>query len=347
MNNSPSSAALQQEVPPSAQVLGIITASWTSAAVYVAAKLGIADLLADGPKSTEYLAVATSTHELSLYRALRAIASVGIFTENDGRTFANTPMSETLRSDHPNTVRDLTIWLGDPEHWNAYGEFMHSVKTGEPAWDKHHGEPVFQYLFKTNPALGDIFNRAMTSYSHQTIGPLLEAYDFSGASVIADIAGGFGHLLGAVLEKNPNVKGVLFDLPEVLEGAPKMLESYGVTDRVELVSGDFTEAIPVVADVYILKHIIHDWYDEKDRIILGNIRDNMPEGAKVLIIETVIPTGNDPHFSKIIDLEMLAAPGGMERTAEEFENLLNSSGLKLTRIIPTQGLMSIIEAVKA
>ena len=336
-----------QELPPDAQLLSILTTAWTSAAIYVTAKLGIADLLKDGPKSVEYLSVATSTHDGSLYRVLRAVASAGVFTEKDGKAFDNTPMSETLRSDYPNSLRDLAIWINEPEHWKVYGDLMHCVKTGQPAWDKTHGEPVFPYLFKTNTELGGIFNKAMTSLSHQAIGPLLEAYDFSSANVIADIAGGLGHLLGAILAAYPESTGILFDLPEVLQGAPEMLKSYGVADRVELISGDFTQDIPVVADVYILKHIIHDRYDDNNQIILGNIRKNMPDDAKVLIIETIVPEGNDPHFSKIIDLEMLAAPGGMERTALEFESLLGKSGLELNRIIPTNGLMSIIEAVKA
>ena len=342
-----SAAAAPGQLPPDAQLLSIVSSAWTSAAVYVTAKLGIADLLKDGPKSVEFLSVATSSHEHSLYRVLRAVASAGVFTELEGRKFANTPMSETLISDHPNSVRDLTIWINEPEHWKVYGDLMHSVKTGEPAWDKTHGEPVFPYLFKTNTELGEIFNRAMTSYTHQTTAPLLEAYDFSSANIIADIGGGLGHLLGAVLQANHYATGVLFDLPEVLGGAPEMLKSCGVSDRVELVGGDFTEDIPVVADIYMLKHIIHDWYDDKDQVILGNIRNNMPDTSKILIIETVVPEGNDPHFSKIIDLEMLAAPGGMERTAKEFEELLEKSGLRLNRITPTNGLMSIIEAVKA
>ena len=344
---SSQTAPAPHQLPPDAQVLSIVSSAWTSAAIYVVAKLGIADLIDSEPKSCEFLSVATSTSEQALYRVLRAVASAGIFTEVGDRTFAHTPMSETLRADHPNSVRDLTIWINEPEHWKVYGELMHSVKTGQPAWDKYHGEPVFPYLFKTNTELGEIFNRAMTSYSHQAIAPLLEAYDFSQAKVVADIAGGFGHLLGAVLKANPEANGVLFDLPEVLEGAPKMLESYSVTDRVELVSGDFTAEIPVKADVYMLKHIIHDWYDDKDEVILRNIRENMADDSKILIIETVVPEGNDPHFSKIIDLEMLAAPGGKERTAKEYETLLEKSGLKLTRIIPTKGLLSIIEAVKA
>jgi hypothetical protein len=347
MTITSAAATAPQQLPPDAQLLGLVSSAWTSAAVFVAAKLGIAGLLKDGPKSIEYLSVATSTHDHSLYRTLRAVASAGVFTELEGKTFANTPMSETLRSDHPNSVRDLTIWINEPEHWKVYGDLMHSVKTGEPAWDKTHGEPVFTYLFKTNPELGGIFNKAMASFSHQTIVPLVEAYDFSSAEVIADIGGGLGHLLGAVLNTNEAATGVLFDMPEVLQGAPEMLRSCGVADRVEIMSGDFTDDIPVVADVYILKHIIHDWYDDKNRVILGNIRNNMPDSSKILIIETIVPEGNDPHFSKIIDLEMLAAPGGMERTSKEFEELLISSGLKLNRVIPTKGMMSVIEAVKA
>ena len=342
-----SAATAPEQLPPDAQLLSIVSTAWTSAAIYVTAKLGIADLLKDGPKTVDYLSVATSTHEHSLYRVLRAVASVGVFTEQDGRSFANTPMSETLRSDLQNSVRDLVVWINEPEHWKIYGDLMHSVKTGEPAWDKTHGEPVFPYLFKTNTELGAIFNKAMTSYTHQTTAPLLEAYDFSSANVIADIGGGLGHLLGAVVQANQHATGVLFDLPEVLQGAPAMLRSFGVSGRVELVRGDFTQDIPVVADIYMLKHIIHDWYDEKNQVILGNIRNNMPDAAKILIIETVVPGGNDPHFSKIIDLEMLAAPGGMERTAKQFEELLEKSGLRLNRIIPTKGMMSIIEAVKA
>ena len=336
-----------EQLPPDAQLLQLVAGAFVSQAVYVAAKLGIADLLADGPKSVEYLAVATSTDNRSLYRVLRSLASVGAFTETEDKTFANTPMTESLRSDNPRSTRDLTIWMGEPKHWNVYGELMHSVKTGKPAWDYVHGEPVFPYLFHTNPELGEIFNRAMTSYSHQSIGPVLEAYDFSGATTVADIAGGHGHLLAAVLAVNPEAKGVLFDVDVVLEGAPKMMEAYGVSDRVELVRGDFFSAIPVKADIYMLKHIIHDWYEDNCQRILRNIRENMAEDGKVLIIEAVVLEGNTPDFSKIIDLEMLLSPGGVERMPSEYEQLLADSGLKLTRIIPTQGPMSIIEAVKA
>src|SRR5262245_9668380 len=345
--NETAAARAPEQLPPDAQLLQLVSGAFVSQAIYVAAKLGIADILADGPRDVKYLAETTATAERSLYRLLRASASVGTFAETGNKVFTNSRMSETLRSDNPRSTRDLTIWLGEEPHWRVYGEMLHSVKTGKPAWDKVHSEPVFPYLFETNIELGEIFNRAMTSYSHQSIGPVLAAYDFSNAGTVADIAGGHGHLLAAVLAANPNAKGVLFDLPAPLEGAAPMAERYGVADRVEFVAGDFFSEIPVEADIYLLKPIIHDWYEDKCQTILENIRANMPDDGKVLIIEAVIPEGNDPHFGKIIDLEMLVSPGGVERTPSEFEKLLADSGFKMTRIIPTMGPMSIIEAVKA
>ena len=345
--NETAAAPAPVQLPPDAELLQLVGGAFISQAIYVAAKLGIADILADGPRDAKYIAEKTATHVRSLYRLLRACASVGAFTELDNTQFANTPMTETLRSDHPRSTRDLTIWMGEEPHWRVYGELLYSVKTGEPAWDKVHGEPVFPYLFSTNIELGEIFNRAMTSYSHQSMGPVLQAYGFSTAGRIADIAGGYGHLLATILAANPNAKGVLFDLPAVLDGATEMLERHGVTDRVQLVEGDFFASIPVRADIYMLKHIIHDWYEDKCQTILRNIRENMPDDGKVLIIEAVVPEGNEPHFGKIGDLEMLVSPGGVERTAAEFQQLLADSGFRLNRIIPTMGPMSIIEAVMA
>ena len=346
-NTTASTAMAPQELPPDVQVLQLVSGAFVSAAIYTAAKLGIADVLADGPQTVSHIASELGTDERSTYRLLRSLASVGAFSETEPYRFANTPMTETLRSDVPGSTRDVTIWMGEPDHWNVFGHLIHSVKTGQPAWDHVHGEPVFPYLFETNKPLGQIFNRAMTSVSHQVIGAVLDAYDFSDARTVADIGGGYGHVLAGILKANPKANGVLFDLPVVLDGAREMMESHGVADRVELVGGDFFTEIPVSADIYVLKYIIHDWSDEKNQSILKNIHANMPDDGKVLIVETVVPEGNEPHFSKIIDLEMLMAPGGLERTEAEFEKLLQDSGFRLTRIIPTQGMMSIIEAVKA
>ncbi|MEO7538490.1 MAG: methyltransferase, partial [Pyrinomonadaceae bacterium] len=282
-----------------------------------------------------------------LYRLLRTLASLGVFTEVGDRTFANTPASETLLTDSPTSMRAMILMIGDPEHARVINDLEYSVRTGKPAWDHVHGVPVFEYFFETNKELGDIFNQAMTSGSHAQIAAVLPAYDFSGFGTIADIAGGHGHLLGGILQKYEKAKGILFDLGVVLAGAPDMLRSYGVQDRVELVEGDFFSEIPVAADAYMLKHIIHDWDDDKCETILGNIRRSMPDDGRVLIIDAVIPPGDQPHPGKLLDLEMLIAPGGLERTAAEFESLLKNSGLELTRIVPTHSPVSIIEGRKA
>jgi len=333
--------------PPEAIIMMHVTGGFVAQAVHTAASLNIADHLAAGPRSTDDLAAETQTDTQALYRVLRALASVGVFTEVGDKTFANTPVSETLREDSPTSQKAMVLMIGDPEHGRVINDMLYSVRTGKPAWEHVHGMPVFEYAYGENRQFGDLFNQAMTSFSRQTIPAILASYDFSGAVTIADIAGGVGHLLGAVLQKYPAARGVLFEIPQLLESAPPMLDSYGVTDRVELVAGDFVESIPVKADLYMVKHIIHDWYDDKCQKILGNIRESMPDDARVLILDAVIPPGNDPHPGKILDLEMLISPGGMERTTGQFEALLGGSGFRLVRIIPTLSPVSIVEAVKA
>jgi hypothetical protein len=345
MSEQTQTAPAGHDMPPAAQLLQIATGMFPAAAVFVAAKLGIADLLAKGPKTAAELADSTDSDADALYRALRGIASIGVFHEGEGRTFSNTPMSELLR-DTPGSARDLVLWMSEEPHWRVYGYLLYSVQTGKTAWDLVHGEPCFDSLFGSMKELGHTFNKAMSSFSQQTVPAILEAYDFSGAATIADIAGGYGHVLGAVLQKYPEAKGVLFEVPQVLDGAPAMLDSYGVRDRVTLMPGDFVESIPVTADIYMLKHIIHDWYDDKCEKILGNIRASMPPDAKLLILDAVVPPPGVPHFSKFLDLEMLMLPGGMERDAAQFESLLTRSGFKMTRIIPTQSSISIVEAKK-
>lgn len=319
---------------------------FVSQALYAATELKIADYLAAGSRPVSELAASSGSHERSLYRLLRTLASVGIFAEVSDREFENTPMSALLISSAPNNSRALVQWMMHPEHWKVYSGMLDSVREGRTVWEDYHHEPVFDYLFKTNKPLGDIFNQAMASFSQVTIPAILSSYDFSAARVIADIAGGYGHLLGAILKDNPQARGFLFDLSPVLEGAPSMLASYGVEDRAELVAGSFLESIPVVADIYVLKHIIHDWYDETNETILQNIRSSMPDDAKILIIDSVIPPGNGPHPGKVLDLEMMMVPGGVERTEAEFATLLQNSGLKLSKIIPTPSPVSIVEAVK-
>lgn len=347
MTDQHSAAAAAHELPPEAQIMKFMAGGFVAQAIYIAAKLGIADLLASGEKTAAELASSTQTDERSLYRLLRAIASVGVFTEISDRTFANTPASETMLASSKASLRPMVMMIGHPEHGRVINDMEYSVRTGKPAWEHVHGVPVFKYFFEVNKEFGDIFNQAMTAGSHSQIEAVLASYDFSGIGTLADIAGGHGHLLGGILQKYPSMKGVLFDLGTVLAGAPAMLDSYGVRDRVELVEGDFFTEIPVAADAYILKHIIHDWYDDNCEKILGCIRKSMPDDGRVLIVDAVIPPGNDPHPGKMLDLEMLISPGGVERTAAEFETLLANSGFRLTRIIPTPAPVSIVEAVKA
>lgn len=346
MNNSNEEAAAQPSppMPPGAFLTQIAFGAMMTQALYVVAKLGVADLLAAGPRNVSELAAETATHERSLYRVMRSLASVGVFAETAPKVFSNTPYSEPLRSDVHGSMRSGAIFMGEEWHWRVWGNMEHSVRTGEPAWGHAHGSEVFEY-FAANPRQAEIFNGAMTDMSVGTAPPVVEAYDFGGFRKLVDIAGGHGYLLSQILKATPGLKGVLFDLPQVVEGAPALLEREGVSERVERVAGDFFASVPA-ADAYVMKHIIHDWDDERCVTILSNIRRAMEPGAKVLIVETVVPEDDRPHYSKLLDLEMLTSPGGAERTAEEYAALLARAGLRLTRITPTRSPFSIIEATE-
>ncbi|MFL6210165.1 MAG: methyltransferase [Pyrinomonadaceae bacterium] len=345
-HTSASATAATQTPPPEAVLTQMAFGALMTQALYVAAKLGIADLLAEKPQPVSQLAAATSTHERALYRVLRSLASAGIFQETEPQVFALTPLAEPLRSDAPNSMRNGVIFMGEAWHWQVWGDLMHSVRTGQTAWGHTHGAEVFDY-FGTHAAEAEIFNRAMTDMSMGTAPTVVAAYDFSECRTLADIAGGHGYLLAQVLKANPHLRGILFDVPPVIAGAPALLAQEGVVERVEQVSGDFFAAVPAGADAYMMKHIIHDWDDARATKILQHIHAAMPADGRVLIVETVVPEGNGPHYSKLLDLEMLASPGGIERTAAEYGALLAAAGLRLTRIIPTASPYSIIEAVKA
>lgn len=338
-NNQPNNANIP---PPEAILSQMLFGALMQQGIYVAAKLGIADLLAQKPQTAVELAAATETHAPSLYRVLRTLASAGIFAENSDNKFELTPVAALLRQDAPNSMRDLALLLGGEWHWRIFSELKHSVKTGETAQAKVFGNELFEYLAQ-NPQDAETFNRAMTSHSLAAVPAIVEAYDFSGAGKVADIAGGHGILLAGVLKANPQVQGILFDLPSVIEGAGEWLEIEGVGNRVELAAGDFFESVPEGADAYLMKHIIHDWDDEHSIKILQNIGTAMNENGKVLITEMVIPEGNEPSPSKILDLQMLIGTGGKERTKSEYEKLLEASGFRLTRIVPTKSPLSVIE----
>jgi hypothetical protein len=343
-SNAAATTATAQPTPPEV-ITQLAFGALMSQALYVAAKLGVADLLAEKPQPVSALAAATSTNERALYRVLRSLSSIGIFKETGTKVFSLTPLAELLRSDAHGSLRNGVIFAGEEWHWRVWGNLLYSVQTGKSAWGRVHGAEVFDY-FAANQEQSEIFNRAMTDGS-TAIAPLVaEAYDFSGINRLADIAGGHGYLLAQILKANPNLKGILFDVPPVIAGASSLLEEEGVDGRVEKVSGDFFASVPKGADAYIMKHIIHDWDDERAQRILQNINAAMSPEGKVLIVEVVVPEDNEPHYSKLLDLEMLVSPGGVERTATEYRELLAAAGLRLTSIIQTKSPYSIIEAVK-
>lgn len=332
------------EASPPQQLDQMISGYWISQAIYAAAKFNIADHLIDGPKSIEQLAEATSTNADALYRLLRALASVGIFAEGEPRHFALTPLAEPLQSDVPGSKRALALMAGD-EQFRTWAEIEYSIQTGKTAFDKAFGKPIFEYLSE-NPDKARIFDAAMVGIHGRESDIVLSAYDFSGVGVLADIGGGNGSQISQVLNRNSDLKGILFDLPHVIERAKNPIESAGLLDRCELVGGSFFESVPEGADIYLMRHIIHDWDDEKSLTILRNCHQAMSANTKLLIVESVIPPGNDPFGGKFLDLVMLLIPGGKERTAEEYRALLDQAGFELTQVIPTTSEVSIIEAVK-
>ena len=323
-------------------MLQIISGFWISRAVYVIAKLGIPDLLKSGPKTAEELASATSTHAPSLFRILRALVSVGVLSAAEGGRFAQTPLSETLVT-VPGSLRWFAVSELGQEHYPAWGNLMHSVKTGEIAFDNFFGVDVWKY-FQQNPEDAAIFNNSMSNMTAAANEAITSRYDFSQFGTIVDVGGGHGGLITSILQQHPEVKGILFDAVEVIEGARPKIEAAGLADRLETVAGDFFKSVPAGGDAYIMKWIIHDWDDEKSKTILRNCRNRMQPNGKLILVDCVVPESNEPHFSKFIDLNMLVMTGGKERTEQEFAQLLAAAGFKLLRVIPTDLPTSIVEA---
>jgi len=336
----------ESAAPPQFAMLQMITGFWVSRAIYVAAKLGLADLVKDSPKTADELARLTGTHSPSLYRALRALASVGVFTEDGQGRFAQTPLSETLRSDTPGSLRAMAIVELGQEHFPAWGNLMHSVRTGEIAFDNLFKQSAWEY-YAGNPEDASNFNESMRGLTEMVNMAVLDSYDFSGADKLVDVAGGTGGLISAILAAHPRMRGVLFDLPHVIAEAGPLLDAAGVRDRCEISTGDFFRSVPEGGDAYVMKWIIHDWDDEKSTAILKNIHRAMNKKGKLLLIEMVVLEGNQPDLSKFLDLNMLVMTGGRERTEAEFKSLLAASGFELTRVIRTTSPVCVIEAVRA
>lgn len=328
-------------IPPNQAMFQLITGYWISKSIYAAAKLGIADLLKDGSQSCEQLAQATGVNTRSVYRLLRALASVGIFAEEKPGYFALSPLGECLQTDCSGSMRSVAIALVE-EQFQAWGDFLYSIETGKTAFDHVYGMPIFQY-YREHPEQFKIFDAAMSETHGIKDRAVLASYDFSATRTLVDIGGGKGGFIATILKAYPHLQGILFDLPRVIAEVQPFAGELG--DRLHRASGDFFASVPIGGDVYILKRIIHDWDDEQALIILKNCRKAIAQNGKLLLVESVIPVGNQPCPAKWLDLHMLAITGGMERTEAEYCHLLAAAGFKLTQIIPTSADVDVIEAI--
>lgn len=335
---------MTHELPPPVQLMQILFGFAASRAIGVTAELRIADLLKDGPKTADELARQTGVHARSLYRVLRACASIGVYSEDNEKKFSLTPLAEPLLSDIQGSLRAFAEMITCDWQFQTWAELPYSVKTGKPSFDKVHGKSSFDYLW-SNEKAGKVFNDAMTSNSAFTSVAVVNAYDFSSVSKLVDVGGGHGFLMASILAKFGNVKGVLYETPAIVAEAEKLLTEHGVTERCETVGGDFFKSVPAGGDAYIMKHIIHDWNDEQCIAILQNCREAMTKGGKVLVVEMVVPEGNEPSPAKFLDLQMLQYLPGCERTEKEYSELFDKAGLKLTRIVSTMSPFSIIQGI--
>lgn len=331
---------------PDQQLLQMISGTWVSQAIFVAAKLGVADQLQEGPRSPTDLAAIANVHPRALYRVLRALASVGIFVEHDDGRFGLTPMAELLRSDRPGSLRPFAVMMGSEWVWRSWGEIMHSVTSEMPAFDKLYGAPLFDFWAR-NPEAARVDIEGLTSRSAGENAAIVAAYDFSKAATVVDVGGGQGSLLAAILSANPMSRGTLFDLPHVIATAAATFREAGLAGRCDLVAGTFFQSIPAGCDIYVIKKVIHDWDDEQAAAILRTIRAALPDRARLLLLEPVIPQGNEPSYAKLLDLLMLVYPGGRERTEAEHRDLLAGAGFSLERVVPTASPITILEAAPA
>ncbi len=333
-------------LPPHAQLIQMGTASWVSAIVYSAAQMGIADHLATEPRSAGELAGPTRTHAPTLHRFMRTLASLGILTEQEAQRFALTPLGEALKADAPGSARATLIAMCGPAFWHSWEKLSYSLETGKTGFEKACGMPLFDYLAE-HPDEAAYFSEAMVGFHGDEPPAVAAAYDFSDIDTVVDVGGATGNMLAAILSSHDRPHGVLFDRPHVVSEAPALLESSGVEDRVTVEAGDFFETVPPGGDAYVLSHVIHDWNEEQCLQILGNCRRAIKPDGRLLIVETVLPTGDTPHPGKLLDMVMLVLPGGQERTEAEYATLLGKAGFRLRRVVPTESAVSVVEAVPA
>ena len=326
---------------PAIELRRLINGYQVTQAIHVIVELGIPDLLGDGQMSATDLAHAVNADEDALYRTLRALASIGVLHESPDQQFALAPMGELLRRDNRRSLAPWAAFIGTAAHWQAWSNLSRSISTGESAFRFTHGMDVWEYR-REHPAEGNLFDASMTAQTRTADTAVVDAYDFNRFPVVADIGGGRGALLAAILVANPSIRGILFDQPHVLTAAPQLLDEAGVASRCDIVPGSFFETLPSGADAYLLKWIIHDWQDAEALKILHNCREAMPADGRVLLVERLVQGPNDGPEAKWIDMQMLVMAGGRERTREQFEELLGRAGLRLVSVTPTSGTLVVL-----
>lgn len=315
-----------------------------SQALHVVAQLGIADLLANGPRSVEDLAAGCGAHASSLARVLRLLASEGVFMEAEDGRYALTPMAAVLQRDAPGSLRTLALFFGDATLWRSWGDLLHAVQTGEPAFDHVHGVAFFEY-FRRHPDEGLLFDELMAVQTGPTARAIAAAYDFTSFRTIVDVGGGRGALTLGLLAVNSHLRGVVFDQPSVAAAAATAIQAAGLTERCKAIGGDFFVAAPAGGDAYLLKLILHDWDDARCVTVLRACREVMPAHGRLLVIELLIPPGNAQSYAKSQDVNMLVLMGGRERSEDEYRTLFAAAGFELTRTIPALDELHVMEGV--
>jgi hypothetical protein len=333
---------------PQETMLSLLTMHWVSQMLFVVAKLGVADALAEKPQTVDVIAKRVGAHAPYLRRVLRALASVGVFAEDARGRFRLTPLAQTLRSDKPGSLRDFALMIDDDYNWKSWTRLSDAVESGASPFERAFGVPIFAYL-QQHPDKERAFAASMASISGSENTAVARAYAFGRFARLIDVGGAHGHLLTTILRRHRKVKGVLYDQPQVVASAASsgFIDAADVRDRCEVAGGSFFEAVPAGADGYIMKYILHDWDDEKCLRILGHCRDAMTPEGRILVVDHVIPQGNGANWAKLLDVNMMVGPGGQERTREEFRALFARVGLRLARVIPTACPLSILEAVRA
>jgi hypothetical protein len=323
--------------------MSLVTGMWAAKAAATAASLRIPDVLAQGPKTADEVAQAIGANPAAVYRLMRGIASVGVLAATPDGKFGLTPVGTALRSDVPGSMRAALVAEMAPGHWLPWGDLEQAIMTGGPSAPKALGMDVWDY-YKKNSAEGFLFAEAMSGISAMAMHAVLEAYSFSGATKVVDVGGSHGAFVAAVLQREQSAHGVLFDRPEVIEGAGATLQGAGVNTRVERVGGSFFESVPAGGDVYLLKFILHDWSDDECVTILRRVREAMAPNARVVVVEMLITSSGPPSPAPLLDLNMLVMLSGKERTADEFGALFAKAGLALKAVTPTHSPFAVLEA---